>query len=174
LGAPGFLSEAAHASARDEVRHARALAALSRRYGARPRAPRVDRATPRPLVAFAIENAIEGCVREAYGALLAVVQAHRSRDPVVRQVMSGIADDEARHAALAFAVDAWVATLLSSTDRGRVVAARAQAIDDLEQQVGQPGQPGDAWSPALDATAGVPEPATARALLGELRRTLWA
>ena len=168
LGAPAFLSDAAGASARDEVRHARALAVLARRYGAQPRAPRVAAPTPRSRLAFAVENVIEGCVREAYGALLAAVQARRSREPLVRQIMTGGAEDEARHAALAFSVDDWARTRLSSAERREVDAARELAIDDLERHAG------DGWSLALDASVGLPPPATARALLGELRRPLWA
>jgi hypothetical protein len=168
LGAPPVLAAAARVAVRDEVRHARSMATLARRHAVRPRAPRVAPPTPRGLVDFAVENAVEGCVREAYGALLAGVQARRSVDPQVRAIMRGIAVDEARHAVLAFAVDDWVATRLSATERRARDSARAVAVDQLEQHAG------DDWTPALDAAAGLPPPALAGALLGELRRTLWA
>ena len=108
--APESLRRAARAAARDERRHAALTAALARRHGGAPRAAQVEPTPPRPLSEMAEENAVEGCVREAYGALLAYVQASASRDPVVRAAMRRIALDEARHAALALAVDAWVRT----------------------------------------------------------------
>jgi hypothetical protein len=167
-GAPPSLCASARVAVRDEVAHARAMAALSRHHGGRPRAPRVAPTPLRTLNDFALENVVEGCVREAYGALLATVQACRSRDPVVRETMDRIAVDEARHAALALAVDGWVRTRLSATERSALEEARAAAIDELERNAGE------GWTESLDASAGLPPPLLARALLAELRRTLWA
>jgi hypothetical protein len=167
-GAPSSLCASARAAARDEVGHARSMAALSRRHGGRPRAPVVAASALRSLSDFAVENMVEGCVRETYGALLATVQARRSRDPVVRATMEGIAVDEARHATLALAVDGWVRTRLSGAERGALDEARAGAIDELERRAEQ------GWTASLDATAGLPPPPLARTLLAELRRTLWA
>ena len=56
---------------------------------------------PRRPVEIARENAEEGCVRETFGALLAAHQAAYACDPEVREVMTRIAGDELRHAALA-------------------------------------------------------------------------
>lgn len=167
-GAPPKLCRAAQAAARDEVRHARAMATLSRRYGGRPRPPAVAPTSVRTLVDFAVENAVEGCVRETYGALLAAVQARRSCDATVRRMMEGIAADEARHAALGWAVDDWLRTRLSMTERAALDDARASAIDELHRDAGAD------WSPSLDRTAGLPPVDVTRALLDELRRTVWA
>ena len=52
----------------------------------------------RELEAIAIENAVEGCVRESFGALLATWQAKTAGDARVRAAMKRIARDETRHA----------------------------------------------------------------------------
>jgi hypothetical protein len=80
---------------------------------------------------LAAENAVEGCVREAFGALVAHWQAERAGDPVVRAAKKRIARDETRHAALAFEVDAWAQGRLDAPARKRVSDARARARDDL-------------------------------------------
>jgi len=103
-GAPKALVRAAARAARDEIRHARATGALARRFGGTPRAAAVVRGARRSLEAIALENAVEGCVRETYGALLATRQALLSRDHGVRAAMMLIARDEPRHASLSWRV----------------------------------------------------------------------
>jgi hypothetical protein len=166
-GAPASLRRAAASAARDEIRHARLTAALARRYGGHPRSPSVAATPRRSLAAMAEENAIEGCVREAYGAALVCVQARSAGDPVVRDVMQVIARDEARHAALAFAVDAWVRPQLSRAARRRIDGARDAAVDQLDAHAGRD------WTPALGTLAGLPDRTSSRALLAGLRETLW-
>lgn len=109
-GAPKTMLSSCRRAARDEARHARTMDALARRSGARRcRVTKPQSRRRRSLVAIAKENAREGCVGEAWGALLAQFQATTATDPVVRATMEKIAKDEARHAALSFAVDAWIA-----------------------------------------------------------------
>jgi hypothetical protein len=131
-GAPLRLRRAALVAARDESRHARAVARMARRHGVRGRA-RAPRAAMnvRALVDVAIENAIEGCVHETYGAALARFQSERAPDPRDRTALREIARDEARHAALAEKIDAWVKPKLSRRDRERVDAARQNAANAL-------------------------------------------
>ena len=57
---------------------------------------------------IALENAVEGCVREGYAAIVAALQARRAPAPAFRTTMAAIADDEAAHAQLAWDVDAWL------------------------------------------------------------------
>jgi hypothetical protein len=90
-GAPRALVRAAERAARDEIRHARMAAALTRRYGSTP-APHEMKTVPiRSLEAMAIENAVEGCVRETLGALIATWQAACAKDPVIRSALARIA-----------------------------------------------------------------------------------
>ena len=94
-GAPKNLVAGAERAARDEVRHARMTARVAKRNGATPKAPSATpRRSERSLEEIAIENAIEGCVRETYGAVTAMWQAERAEDPSVRALMKRIAVDE--------------------------------------------------------------------------------
>jgi hypothetical protein len=168
FGAPADLVARAREAANEERRHARVVAALAVRRGSSPRAPsKITRRATRELRALAIENAIEGCVRETYGAALATFQASRAAADDVREAMRTIARDESSHAALSFAIDAWLATRLDEDDRRDVDAARAKAIDALASHLE------DAPARAFDAELGMPAREEARAMFGELRRSVW-
>jgi len=167
FGAPADLVSRARVAARQERRHARVVAALAARRGASPRAPTKVTHRTRDLRAFAIENAVEGCVRETYGAALATFQAARASAKDVRDAMRTIARDESSHAALSFAIDAWLETRLSPSDRRDVHEARGKAIDALASHVDGAGPH------AFDAELGMPARDEACAMLGELRRTVW-
>jgi hypothetical protein len=162
-GAPRGLARAALAAARDEVRHARVMRQIAQRYGAR--VPGVDVALPveRTLEALAIENAIEGCVRETWGAVVALWQAHRATDPEVRTAYRRIADDEARHAALGWAIDTWVRTRLDAAAHARIDAAREAAVRELFE----------AENAEALALLGLPFGDDARGLLARTAQTLW-
>jgi hypothetical protein len=165
-GAPRALRDAARASARDEVRHARATARVARRFGAEPPVVRARKPRPRSLERMARENAVEGCVRETFGALVATWQAARARDPQIRRSTARIAADETRHAALAWAVAAWAEARLDDAARARVERARQRAVARLREELGA-GYPAEVRS-----EAGLPDPARARALLTGLA-PLW-
>ncbi len=82
------LVRAARRSAREEIRHARSAGRLARRFGAVPvRARYGASCLVRSLEDVALENAIEGCVRETYGAAVAWWQAERSHDPQIAREM---------------------------------------------------------------------------------------
>jgi hypothetical protein len=157
-GAPAELVRAAERSARDEVRHARTAARLARRYGAEPGVAHVTNARPRGLEAVARENAVEGCVRETFGAMLATWQAANAKDPAVRRSMARIASDETRHAALAWAVARWADARLDARARGRVRLARRAAARALERELAR--EPPE----VLVREAGVPRARVARLL----------
>jgi hypothetical protein len=163
-GAPRPLLDAAERAAHDEVRHARMTARVARRYGGRPKAPRPGSSTPRSLVDIALENEVEGCVRETFGAAVALWQAARARDPVVARTMRSIAADEARHAALAWAITTWAVPQLSRRERRDVAQAREQAVADLRREMR--ADP----APDLVELAGLPRGSEALALLGELEQ----
>lgn len=167
-GAPKRLLRAAGRAARDEVRHARATGALARRFGGRLRALSVARGAPRSLEAMAIENAVEGCVRETYGALLATRQAQAARDPQVRGVMSRIARDETRHAALSWSVGRWLETRLDGAAKRRVERAKEAAVRELLTAVASEAEP------SFAERVGLPPRAEASALAAHLHRVLWS
>ncbi|MFN0252585.1 MAG: ferritin-like domain-containing protein [Kofleriaceae bacterium] len=133
-GAPADLVRRALAAMRDEIRHARTMRALAEKHGASPRAVAVEDLPCRSLEAIALENVVEGCVREAYGALVATYQAERAPADV-RRVFRAIARDERRHAALAEDVHAWIAERLDAGARIRVATARATAEAELRTSI---------------------------------------
>jgi hypothetical protein len=167
-GAPPRLVRAAARARADEVRHARMTARLARRHGGDPGAapPRVSREV-RSLEAIAIENAVEGCVRETFGALVAMHQAKVATDPEVRKAMGSIAGDETRHAALGWAVATWASTKLTPEERERVRGARDHAVAALRSEVVS-AVPSD-----LARTAGVPPAELALRMVDALNATLW-
>jgi hypothetical protein len=168
LGAPKALVRGAARAARDEIRHARATGALARRFGGTPRTSAVSRGSLRSLEAIALENAVEGCVRETYGALLATRQAQLARDPVVRSAMMRIARDETRHASLAWRVGRWLATRLDPAARRNVERAKQRAVRELS--ISLAGEPASCFADH----AGLPSPAEAVQLAEQMNRLLWS
>jgi len=83
----------------------------------------VERFRERSLVDMAIENAVEGCVRESAGAIAAMQQARGTTDRQLSTMLSSIAIDEQRHADLAWAVHAWLSTRLTSAERAQLRTA---------------------------------------------------
>ena len=143
--APKRLVAAARRAARDEIRHARLTRAMARAHGGTPpRRCSVTTPPSRSLEEIAVENAVEGCVRETFGALLASWQARAAADRHVREMMVGIAEDEARHADLAWALDAWTRTRLDRAARRRVRDARQAAVADARRASSTP-RPRPSW-----------------------------
>jgi hypothetical protein len=167
-GAPRALVAAAERSARDEVRHARVTSRMARARGARPARVTVKRAREaRSLEDLAIENAVEGCVRETYAALVAKRQAARASDPGIARAMVAIAEDETRHAALAWAIARWVAPRLGEEGRARVEVAMKRAIAELREDAPRA-------TASLAREAGLPAGEEARALVDAFAASLAA
>jgi hypothetical protein len=164
MGAPPELVAAAGRAAADEVRHARAMTrAAATRGGAVPKL-RVRPVRPRSPAAIAAENAAEGCVRETYGALVLRWQAAHAGDARLAKAFERIAADESRHAALSWAVAAWIEPRLDAGDRRRVARARQRALRRLEAAA-----PPDE---SLALVLGLPRAAEARCLIDALAREL--
>lgn len=167
LGAPPELVTRARRAKRDEIFHAKIATKLARRFGAEPRRPKVAGTKRDPFAtdaafALAIENATEGCVREAYGALVAAFQAAHAADPAIRDAFARIAREEAAHAELSFAIDEWLTHQLSPAELAAVASAKAEAWSSLaiacEADV----------APEVARTCGMPRPGEARQLLAAL------
>ena len=157
--APAPLVARARQAAAEEVRHARIMADLALGYGVVASRPLAPGQPVRPLAAVARENAVEGCVRETYGVLVAMWQAGRAGDPEVRRALQRIAGDEARHAQLAWDVAAWAEPRLSPGARREIAGARAEALRHLRAELSL--EP----SPAIVARTGVPRSHEALRLL---------
>lgn len=131
LGAPLQFVEMAKQAAREEVVHAQAVASLAMKRGARAPSPRLEPPPLRTLEEVATENATEGCVREAFGALVGLYQSVHARAPDVRATMNMIAEDEITHAAFSFRLHHHFATRMDDEARLRVEATRECALAEL-------------------------------------------
>ncbi|RKH15336.1 ferritin-like domain-containing protein [Corallococcus sp. CA053C] len=167
-GADAGLQDAARRSAMDEVMHTDVTGRLARRFGATPQRPVVAERPLRPLSEVALDNAVEGCVRETYGALVAHYQALHARDAEVREAMMSIAEDETRHAGLSWDIDQWARPRLSAPEREALREAQRQAVALLRAEVAVPLDTG------LVTEAGLPTPEVALSLLDTLEQELWA
>ncbi len=168
LGAPVELVQWARASAEDERRHTRDMGALAERFAVKPAVHEAQQFALRGLFEVALENAVEGCVRETYGAVVGHHQARHAQDPVVRAGMARVAEDETRHAALSWAVAEWALPRLTDAQREEIREAQRGAIDALARSVSIPE------SDALLHDAGLPAPSAALAMLQALGEQVWA
>jgi hypothetical protein len=167
-GAPVQLLTRIDAAARDEVRHARTVATLARRFQGHvtPRHIRVPNIAS--LEAVASENAREGCVNETWGALIGLHQARRATDPELRRAYRTIAADEARHAQLSWDIAHWATQRLSRSAVRRVQEQRDQAVAQLAQSLTAEELP-----PKARRLLGLPKRQTRRACFQHLTKSLW-
>ena len=112
LGAPLELIEESNRAQADEARHARLAFELATHYAGTPVGPgRLSLSGPmldadgEAILQTTIE---EGCIGETCAALEAAFAADLCSDPVVAQTLRAIAEDEARHAALAWRTVQWM------------------------------------------------------------------
>ncbi len=112
LGAPAELVTEATQAIGDEVRHAELCFGLASAYAGEAIGPSplsvegalAGRKDAAAIVAAAVR---EGCVGETLAALGARAAADEAEDPAVRAALTTIAEDEERHAAIAFRFVAW-------------------------------------------------------------------
>jgi hypothetical protein len=131
VGAPSDLLEQAHRAAIDEVRHARLCLGLASAYAGVPLTPakfpfdgRVE--VDANLATVAARAAREGCIGETLAAILAAEQLLHAEDPAVRAALVVIAEDEARHAELAWRTVAWALRTGGAEVRAAVTAVFAE------------------------------------------------
>jgi hypothetical protein len=131
VGAPSELIEQAHRAALDEVRHARLCLGLASAYADETVAParfpfdgRVE--VDASLAGVAARAAREGCIGETLAAFQAAEQLAHAEDPAVRAALAIIADDEARHAELAWRTVAWALRTGGAEVRAAVSAVFAE------------------------------------------------
>jgi hypothetical protein len=153
-GAPADLVARTHEAALDEVRHAQRGFALASAYAGEAlgpgRFPIGDRvpvaATLAEIAASAVE---EGCVGETVAAMAASEQLSRATDPAVRAALAGIAEDEARHAELAWQTVAWAVRTGGPDVRAAVAAAFSRAA--VAARRASEDRAMDTMAPALSA-----------------------
>ncbi len=138
LGADSSLLRRVHTAREDELRHAEVMGALALRFGHSPTRPSVTPHALRTIFAVALENAVEGCVRELYGALVARFQLQRAGDLGLRAGLRDIADDEAAHAALSWDIASWLRPQLSAQEQIEIDRSVQTALRDLAQELCEP------------------------------------
>jgi hypothetical protein len=141
IGAPHELVQASARAMSDETEHAREAYGLAARYAGRARGPApldVNGVLDGVELLDVVERAVlEGCVGETAAALEARWAADSASDARVRRVLSRIAEDETRHAVLAFEFVAWAA----ERDR-RVPALVARVLGEVRSDAARPqGEP---------------------------------
>lgn len=166
LGAPLRLRRAARDAAMDERRHARSMARLARRFGGVTRRPRIRHAAAPTLMELLEDDAIEGCIGETWGALVATWQAEAASDSRVRAALNRIATDETRHAALAWEVLAWGMAKVAPRERARIARLLEAALGDLARRAEIP------VDFAIAMTAGHPSAPAARRLVQAMTRVV--
>eukprot|EP00756_Hemistasia_phaeocysticola_P031664 Hpha_TRINITY_DN16365_c1_g2::TRINITY_DN16365_c1_g2_i2::g.58088::m.58088 len=113
-GAPGALLDASLRAGQDEVRHARACVGLAETLGGAGRVelrklPEHNLTVEPGLAELATSSVREGGVGESIAATCALVGSEAAQLAEVREAQGEIAEDEARHAALAWVTAAWAA-----------------------------------------------------------------
>jgi hypothetical protein len=157
-GAPRSLVAAARRARDDERRHHATMCDL---LGARAPLPKLPRYQRRPLEDVLLENVVEGCVHETFGAALALWQSLTATDPKLRVAMGPIAREEIQHASLAHAVHRWGRSRVAPRSRARLSRARDTAIRSLRTRIASSNDAGN-------RTLGIPAAAEASRMLDEL------
>jgi len=161
--APQFLPRIARAQ-QDERRHARRARTLLRALGGSPlRTPRVPR-VERTLAEVALDNGIEGCVHETFGAALASIQARRAGSAPLRRFFAAIAGDEIEHAALSWDLHDALGARLRPHVRAQIATSQRRAIESIEQM--------PQLAERLRVTVGAPTVEERRSLLTVLRASI--
>jgi rubrerythrin len=167
-GAPADLLARITTAADDERRHAALVTALAQRHGAEVPAVTITPTPTRDLLALAVENIVEGCVRETWAALSAAHQAKHAHTVELRDLYQSIAADETTHAELAWSIHTWLIGQLNKAEQSLVTAARDAAVRQLHTTLA--AHPDEPERQAL----GIPNRSTALHLLAGLDAALWS
>ncbi len=142
MGAPADLVVATQRAMGDEIEHAKICYAIARTYGGEASGPAALPASTAPISSDvrAIATALveEGCIGEALAAAEAAILADRCEVPEVARALRRLAEDERRHAALAYRCLAWMASVHPDVVRDVVERSLAEPV---EQAVGGPAPP---------------------------------
>jgi hypothetical protein len=155
LGAPAELLEQTTRAIQDEQRHATTCFALASAFAGAPTGP-----GPLPvngclsavdLESVTVTTFLEGCIGETIAAVEARELSLTAVDPVVRETLARIADDELRHALLAWEFLGW-----ALAKGGGNLADRAHAVLRLETERGGAPASGVGLMPERELALGLP------------------
>jgi hypothetical protein len=154
LGAPSELVEASVLAGLDEVRHARLSFGIASAYAAEGIGPGALETLHDGAPTFeglALATFADGCVNETLAAAGARRRAEDERDPGVGAVLLEIADDEERHAELAWRTLAWAIERGGAPVVDALQSARRRALDDVPDDPRAQRIFGEVILPCLDA-----------------------
>jgi hypothetical protein len=158
FGAPRSLRDRVRRAAWESIRHTRFADGLALRFGAEPERPMVHARRARTLSELARDNAVDGCIREAWSAALALWQAEYALAPIVREAMRDFAHDKMRHAQLAWDIHRWAIGRIEESEVATVDEASRKAIARILRA------PAPFLTPAALRNVGLPAPKIAREL----------
>jgi len=143
LGAPPDLIVDAQRAGLDEVRHAKLGYGIASAYAGEALGPGPLRRTHLALGTSSFESLVRdtydgGCCGETVAAAIALAARDEAADSVLRGVLSSIANDEQRHAALGWRVLAW-ATRQSTAARTTLEELLDQPPADDGESSSDPG-----------------------------------
>jgi hypothetical protein len=166
-GAPGRMVDECHRAHLTELRHAAALGTLAEHYRVAVMAPEAREFSVRPLVAVALENIVEGFVRETFGTVVARCRARSAGNARIRQVMKKIAPEERGHAQLAFEIATWLQNVLTRVECVWVENAMRHAVRSLAHEIDVDTDIDLSWQ------VGVPSRDDALAIWSGLSQRVW-
>ena len=173
VGAPAELIVAALDAADDEVRHAELCAHAAGGCELAPLTmsiaqPRFTARTPEALAMLAVESWNEGCLNEAAAAEEARLAASEAQGPS-GAMLATIARDEARHAALAWSVLAWLQSTAPAITMAALADTRSPPIEAAvtrDSALACHGIPSEEMTAAARAHASSTAAVRLRALVG--------
>ncbi|MGZ3454269.1 MAG: ferritin-like domain-containing protein [Polyangiales bacterium] len=166
LDAPSQLRARARSAARDEIRHARIVSRLARERGGARKRVRIERAEVTTFD-LALENAVEGCVKETLGVAYLAHQAAHGEDEGLRAMAAALYEDELAHATLSWDLVALFDAHLDSAQKQAVRAAQARALEEVVDEASN-------LDPTVRRAFGIPSGAVVKRMVEELRGTLYA
>lgn len=164
LGAPPDLLQKTHEAALDEVRHAELSFGLASALAGRSIGPGplpIDASSPSHVkagesgrVTFAKATLQDGCIGETIASIEAALASEGAAGEL-RGMLRTIADDEARHATLAYATIAWLLGGASTEERDAITRFVGELVARIDDELAGPeNQPAAGPTDALDATWG--------------------
>lgn len=132
LGAPADLLQEAHRAALDEIEHARTTYSLATVFGQANVGPDKLPAAIAPIDAnvdaFVKALVLEGCVGETLGAAEGQEAARYAAWPEIAEPLAKIAQDEERHATLAWRSLQWALDTFGAQARDAATSAFVEAM----------------------------------------------
>ena len=172
VGAPPELIIASQQASLDEIRHARSCFSIAALYASEPAEPG-PLLVPAPrdggLVALARNTFLEGCLGETVAALAALRAGRHCQLTEIHDVLATIADDETRHAELAWATLAFAV----QTGGPDVAAALRELAASVAARIDTTTEPADDPSDVLPADLLAAHGRLSSAALAAARRDAW-